>query len=85
MTPGWTRIHPLSRSISRIRFIRESPSSKHPGTGSAPPDSPVPAPRGTMGMPAATAIRTTATTSSVEAGSTTTLGATRKLVRPSHS
>jgi len=57
----------------------------HPGTGSAPPDRPVPAPRGTMGIPASTAMRTTAATSSVDAGSTTTLGAARKLVSASHS
>ena len=68
-----------------MRFIRDSPRRTQPGTGSAPPDSPVPAPRGTTGIPASRAIRTTAATSSVEAGSTTTLGEARKLVSASHS
>ena len=56
-----------------------------PGTGSAPPESPVPAPRGTTGSPASRAMRTTWQTSAVEPGSTTTPGRARKLASPSHS
>ena len=52
MTPGSTRIQPFSRSTSRIRFIRESATTMPSRTGSAPPESPVPAPRATTGIPA---------------------------------
>ncbi len=65
--------------------MRDRPSSRHPGTGSAPPDSPVPEPRGTIGMPAACASFTTSTTSAVEAGRTTMAGEARKLVSASDS
>ena len=68
-----------------MRFIRESATTTAPSTGSAPPERPVPAPRGTMGAPAARAARTTAATSSVEPGSTTSAGRTRYPVSPSHS
>ena len=65
--------------------MRDSASTSEPGVGSAPPDRPVPAPRGTTGMPASRATFMTATTSSVLAGSTTRLGRARKLVSASHS
>ena len=57
----------------------------HPGTGSAPPESPVPEPRATMGRPASCAIFTHPITSSVLSGSTTIPGVTRKLASPSDS
>ena len=65
--------------------MRDRPSTSEPGVGNAPPDKPVPAPRGTTGMPAARASFITDTTSSVLAGSTTKLGRARKLVSASHS
>ena len=54
-------------------------------TGSAPPDRPVPAPRATNGMCSRAQTATTADTSSVLTGSTTSAGMTRYPVRPSHS
>ena len=49
-------------------------STPPPCCGVAPPASPVPAPRGVTGTPCACAQRTSAATSSVERGSTTTSG-----------
>ena len=85
MTPGSTRIQPFARSTSRIRRIRESEMTTEPSTGRAPPERPVPAPRGTIGIPASRATPTTPTTSSVDAGSTTITGRVRPCVRPSAS
>ena len=65
--------------------MRESATTTPPGVGRAPPERPVPEPRGTSGTPAARATRTTSTTSSVEAGSTTRRGRIRPWVSPSHS
>src|SRR5271169_1770409 len=65
--------------------MRVRATTTQPGTGSAPPERPVPAPRATRARPFARASFTTATTSSVEAGRTTREGVTRKLVSPSHS
>src|SRR5664279_5013146 len=65
--------------------MRVRATTTQPGTGSAPPDRPVPAPRGTRARPFSHASFTTATTSAVEAGRTTSPGMTRKLVSPSHS
>lgn len=42
-----------------------------PSSGTAPPHSPVPDPRGTTGMPSSWARRTQAATSAVVSGSTT--------------
>ena len=67
------------------RRMRESATTTPPGVGRAPPERPVPEPRGTSGTPAARASRTTCTTSSVVAGSTTRSGRTRPWERPSHS
>ena len=53
--------------------------------GSAPPESPVPAPRATNGTPCSSQRRTTACTSAVERGSATRAGTTRWPVSPSHS
>src|SRR5260370_1177925 len=52
-------------------------------SASAPPDRPVPAPRGTKGMPRAASKRTTATTSSRLPGSTATRGTRRWVGSPS--
>ena len=54
-------------------------------TGSAPPESPVPAPRATNGIAASLQMRTTACTSAVVAGNATSAGITRRPVSPSHS
>ncbi len=77
ITPGCTRATRLGRSTSRICFIRDSPITTQPSLGSAPPDSPVPAPRGTIGIPNSCASFTHAATSAVEPGSTTISGRTR--------
>jgi hypothetical protein len=68
-----------------MRVMREVPMMMPPSTGSAPPERPVPAPRGTIGMPASHASRTQAATSSVEAGRTTIAGRIRMPSSPSHS
>src|SRR6266536_3480138 len=44
-TPGSTTAYRLSLSIRRIRFSRVRTTSTEPSSASAPPDSPVPAPR----------------------------------------
>ena len=49
MTPGWVTTHRLAGSISRIRFIAVNAMVRAPSMPAAPPDSPVPAPRGTIG------------------------------------
>ena len=77
ITPGCTRATRLGRSTSRIFFIRDSPITMQPADGSAPPDKPVPAPRGTTGIPSSRDSFTHAATSSVEPGSTTISGRTR--------
>src|SRR5213083_831358 len=70
-------------SIARMRFSRVSTMSTASSFASAPPDSPVPAPRGTNGTPSAASSRTTATTSSRLPGSTTTPGTRRWVGSPS--
>ena len=50
-----------------------------PCAAMAPPVWPVPAPRGTMGVPVSAAMRIAATTSAVDRGTTTTSG--RRLIR----
>ena len=49
MTPGWTTATRFSRSISRIRSIAVKAMVRPPSMPAAPPDRPVPAPRGTIG------------------------------------
>ena len=65
--------------------MRDVPMTMPPSTGSEPPESPVPAPRGTIGKPCSAASRTHAATSSVVAGSTTMRGRMRNPSSPSHS
>ena len=50
VTPGSTTATRLSKSISRMRLNLAMPSSTPSASGSAPPDSEVPAPRGTTRM-----------------------------------
>ncbi len=75
MSPGWTVAQRFGRSTSRIRFIRLSPTITPPDGAMAPPMSPVPEPRGTMGTSASRQSRTIATTSAVVDGSATASGA----------
>ncbi len=51
----------------------------------APPDSPVPAPRARNGAPRFAHSTTTAATSAVPAGKTTARGSARRIVEASHS
>jgi len=64
-------------SIARIRLVQIMTGA---ATGSVPPDSPVPAPRGTKAMPSAARSRSTALTSAGERGSTTSSGVARSSV-----
>jgi hypothetical protein len=52
-------------------------------TGTAPPESPVPAPRATKGIPRAAQTRTAAATCRVDVGSTTACGTARCVPSPS--
>ena len=54
--PGWTTATREATSISTAR-IRSVDRTMPPSTASAPPDRPVPAPRGTTGMPCRVAQR----------------------------
>ncbi len=65
--------------------MRERPMTTHPVIGRDPPESPVPAPRGTIGRSSSRASFTHSATSCVEPGSTTMAGRTRYPSSPSHS
>src|SRR5205807_1548821 len=80
---GSTTASLLRASILRMRFSRVSTISTASPSASAPPERPVPAPRGTNGMPCAPSSRTTAITSSRLPGSTTTPGTRRCVGSPS--
>ena len=82
-TPGSTTASRLSPSTRRIRFSRVNTRSTAPGSASAPPESPVPAPRGTNGTPCTARSRTTAISSSREPGRTTRSGRRRWVGKPS--
>ena len=73
-TPGCTTASRLPSSISRIRFILVSTTVTAPSTALAAPVRPDPAPRGTIGTPAAAQARTTAATCAVSVGNTTASG-----------
>ena len=75
--PVSTRAVRFSRSMSRTRFMRETPTTMASSAGSAPPQSDVPAPRGIIVMPLSCAYLSTRETSSVERGSTTASGMQR--------
>ena len=66
--PGCTQATPLSRSTSSSSFICVSDSTTGRPSGAAPPERPVPAPRGTTARPWSAAIRTQAATCSVVTG-----------------
>ena len=85
VTPGSTHMRPFSRSISRIRFIRDMTSSTPSSTGSAPPERPDPAPRATHGTCARAQAATTCCTSSAVPGSTAATGVARYCSNPSDS
>jgi hypothetical protein len=74
VTPGWQTTRWLSRSTSRMRFMRVSETSTPSSTGSAPPESPEPLPRATHGTSASWHARTTSETCCVSAGRTTARG-----------
>ena len=65
--------------------MRARPITIPSAIGTAPPESPVPAPRATNGMPRSWHTRTAACTCAVVRGSTTACGTARWPVRPSHS
>ena len=52
VTPGSTSTRPFGMSTSRMRRSRESAIRMPSSTGSAPPESPEPAPRATQGTSA---------------------------------
>ena len=72
--PGCTTASRLASSISRIRFILVSTTLTPPSTALAAPVRPDPAPRGTIGTPAAAQALTTPDTCSVSSGKTTANG-----------
>src|SRR4051794_8636669 len=70
--PGSTTVIRLSASTSFAAFIRDRSSTTQPSTAFAPPDRPVPAPRGTTGTPRSAQTRTAwATSPSLRARSAT--------------
>ena len=85
LTPGSTTTRWLGRSTSRMRRSRVSAIRIPSATGSAPPDSPDPAPRATQGTPARWQAATTRRTSSPLPGRTTALGTTAYWSSPSDS
>ena len=68
MMPGWTTATRFSRSISRIRSIAVKAMVRPPSMPAAPPDRPVPAPRGTIGTPSSPRSATSSATSAVSSG-----------------
>ncbi len=68
ISPGCTRARRLRTSSSTSRFIRANDTTRPPRDGTAPPHSPVPAPRGTMGSPHSRAMRTAIATSRASRG-----------------
>ena len=71
--PGWTLAIRVTGSMLIWR-IRSSESTMPPAIAELPPDSPEPAPRGTIGTFASAAMRTTAWTSAVDVALTTASG-----------
>ncbi len=70
----------LPESISLICRIEATTSAMPPRAGTDPPESPVPAPRGTTGISRAEANRRVAATASGEGAITTTSGNALALV-----
>ncbi len=73
-TPGSTVAVRFSRSISRMRFMREKWSTTPPRAGTGPPVRLLAAPRGVTGRPRAWARATTRATSRALPGRTTASG-----------
>ncbi len=73
-TPGSTTACRFGRSISMIFRIRANDTTMPPRAAIAPPVWPVPAPRGTIGVPVSSATRIAATTSAVDSATITTSG-----------
>ena len=74
MTPGSTTANWLAGSMVLMAVIRSVERTTQPSTALAPPDSPVPAPRVTSGVPVAAQADTTSATSAVVRGRTTAAG-----------
>ena len=72
MTPGSTTATSSKGETSRMRFSRSVETTSWLSWALAPPESPVPAPRGTTETPNRAAARTTAWTCSALAGKATT-------------
>ena len=73
IAPGSVTTVRVTGSTS-IRVIRSVDTTRQPSTADEPPDSPLPAPRGTTARPCAAANRTAACTSSVVDARTTASG-----------
>src|SRR3972149_1065830 len=71
MSPGWTTARRFGTAISRIRAMRAKEITTPPNTGMAPPERPVPAPRGTRGTRFPAQKRASFATSAVSCGRTT--------------
>jgi hypothetical protein len=76
-TPGCTTAMRATGSTRTMRMNLASDSSTPSPGGSAPPESPVPAPRGTTGTPSAWQARSTSRTCASVSGSATTIGRRR--------
>ncbi len=74
MTPASATTYRSAAFTSTMRVIRSSESTMLRAIAFAPPESPVPAPRGTTRRPDAAARRTTADTSCSRSASTTASG-----------
>ena len=74
MTPGSTTAIWLAGSMVLMAVIRSVDRTTQPSTALAPPESPVPAPRVTSGVPVAAQADTTSATSAVVRGRTTAAG-----------
>jgi len=85
VTPGCTRAQRLRGSIATTALRRARPRITPLPSGSAPPESPVPAPRATTGTPRSLHTRNTACISSMVRGNATASGSWRNAVSPSHS
>src|SRR2546430_2527326 len=76
-TPGSTTATRAVASIATMRRRRAVETTIAPAQAIVPPESPVPAPRGTIAVPASCAAFTTAATSAVLPGTATALGGWR--------
>ncbi len=77
-TPGSTHAVALATSISWMRFHDGKSKTTLDSVGTAPPDRPVPAPRGTTAKPSSLASVRIAATSSASCGITIAAGVRRR-------